>query len=81
MISTFTDSAAGPKANSHARISAVGLTAGNLRSILGLPPAHAYASNHHGDLFGAASTEDLFGQFWPPGLLDRLHEPLSRYHE
>ncbi|MGA2017306.1 MAG: hypothetical protein ABSH26_10125 [Opitutaceae bacterium] len=80
MISTFTDSAAGPKADSHARISAVGLTAGNLRSILGLPPAHAHTSNR-GDLFGAASTEDLFGQFWSPGLLDRLQEPLSRYHE
>ncbi len=80
MISTFPDSAAGPKANSHARISAVGLTAGSLRSTFGPPPAHAYASDH-GDLFGAASTEDLFGQFWSPGLLDRLHEPLSRFHE
>ena len=25
--------------------------------------------------------EDLFSQFWTPGLLDRLQSPLTRYRE
>jgi hypothetical protein len=80
MISTLTDSASAPKANSHARISPLGQTAANLRSMFGLSPVHAVSSGH-AELFGAPSTEDIFGQFWSPGLLDSLHEPLTRYHE
>jgi hypothetical protein len=80
MISSFTDSAAGPRVNSHSGNSAVGQTAASLRSSSGLSPVHAYTSNHTG-LFRAVSTGGLVGQLWSPGLLDRLHEPLTRYRE
>jgi hypothetical protein len=29
----------------------------------------------------SAAREDLFSQFWTPGLLDRLQSPLTRYRE
>jgi hypothetical protein len=29
----------------------------------------------------SVATEDLFSQFWTPGLLDRLQSPLTRYRE
>jgi len=29
----------------------------------------------------SAAHEDLFSQFWTPGLLDRLQAPLTRYRE
>jgi len=29
----------------------------------------------------ADGSEDLVSSFWTPGLLDHLHEPLTRYHE
>jgi hypothetical protein len=29
----------------------------------------------------SAAGEDLFSQFWAPGLLDRLQAPLTRYRE
>jgi hypothetical protein len=29
----------------------------------------------------SAAVEDLFSQFWTPGLLDRLQPPLTRYRE
>ena len=29
----------------------------------------------------SAAGEDLFRQFWTPGLLDRLQSPLTRYRE
>jgi hypothetical protein len=29
----------------------------------------------------SAAGEDLFSQFWTPGLLDRLQAPLTRYRE
>jgi hypothetical protein len=29
----------------------------------------------------STATEDLFSQFWTPGLLDRLQAPLTRYRE
>jgi hypothetical protein len=31
--------------------------------------------------FQADPAEDFFSEMWSPGLLDRLHVPLSRYHE
>jgi hypothetical protein len=29
----------------------------------------------------SATGEDLFSQFWTPGLLDRLQAPITRYRE
>jgi len=34
----------------------------------------APVAGHHASLLAV-------GQFWTPGLLDRLQEPLTRYHE
>jgi hypothetical protein len=61
-------------------VATVGQADSGLSSIFGTSPARAYGSIR-ADLFGAAPTEDLFGQLWSPRLLDRLQEPLTRYHE
>jgi hypothetical protein len=60
-------------------------------------PAHSSAAGHEATtthsvydaatrlpsfaLNQSAAREDLFSQFWTPGLLDRLQAPLTRYRE
>jgi hypothetical protein len=64
------------KRSSHAHFSAVGHQAAEIPSVYDkathLP---AFALNQ------SAAHEDLFSQFWTPGLLDRLQAPLTRYRE
>jgi hypothetical protein len=79
MNTTFSDTTAGIDAGSLVRISGPGRTA-SLRSPFGILPAPAYGQGR-ADSLRAESPEDLFAQLWSPGLLDRLHEPLTRYRE
>ena len=62
------------KRSSHAHFSATGHAA-----------AHSvYDTATHQPVFAinqSAAHEDLFSQFWTPGLLDRLQAPLTRYRE
>jgi hypothetical protein len=64
------------KRASHTHFSSVGREAAYLQSVYDtathLP---AFALNQ------SAAHEDLFSQFWTPGLLDRLQAPLTRYRE
>ena len=53
----------------------------SVRSAFHEPAAPSSAEPSAFNSFSAEPAEDFFGQMWSPGLLDRLHEPLSRYHE
>jgi hypothetical protein len=60
------------KRTSHSRFS----PAANAQSIYDTATHQpASAINHPG------AVEDIFSQFWTPGLLDRLQAPLTRYRE
>jgi hypothetical protein len=61
---------------SHAHLSSTGREAAYLQSIYDTATHQPAAAINHS---GAA--EDLFSQFWTPGLLDRLQAPLTRYRE
>jgi hypothetical protein len=80
MASTFVHSTSHLPAATRSRSSSSLSSATTLRSFFGLPAARTGA---HRTLraFGATPEESVFGQLWSPGLLDNLHEPLSRYHE
>ncbi len=64
------------KRTSHAHLSSADREAAYIHSVYDtatrLP---AFALNQ------SAAHEDLFSQFWTPGLLDRLQAPLTRYRE
>jgi hypothetical protein len=60
------------KRASHARYSPAAKARSIYDTATHLP---AFAMNHSG------AAEDLFSQFWTPGLLDRLQTPLTRYRE
>jgi|HubBroStandDraft_1064217.scaffolds.fasta_scaffold766382_2 hypothetical protein len=45
------------------------------------PQAHVAAPVYFFGDRTSELTEDLFAQYWTPGLLDRLEAPLTRYHE
>ena len=64
------------KRSSHAHFSSAGRETANTQSVYDTATRQpAFSINQ------SAAVEDLFSQFWAPGLLDRLQAPLTRYHE
>jgi serine/threonine protein kinase HipA of HipAB toxin-antitoxin module len=61
------------KRASHAHFSAAGHGAASIYDTATHQPAFAINQS--------TAHEDLFSQFWTPGLLDRLQAPLTRYRE
>jgi hypothetical protein len=61
------------KRSSHAHSSATGHAAPSIYDAATHQPTFAINQS--------AAHEDLFSQFWTPGLLDRLQAPLTRYRE
>jgi hypothetical protein len=62
------------KRSSHAHFSATGHTAA--------PSIYDTATHQPAIAINqSAAHEDLFSQFWTPGLLDRLQAPITRYRE
>jgi hypothetical protein len=60
------------KRASHARFSPVANTHSIYDTVTHQP---AFAINQ------STATEDIFSQFWTPGLLDRLQAPITRFRE
>jgi hypothetical protein len=64
------------KRSSHAHVSSAGREAAYFHSV--------YDTATHLPTFAlnqSTAHEDLFSQFWTPGLLDRLQAPITRYRE